>query len=404
MDSIVLTISDVAYRGKGVARMEDGFVVFVPGTLTGEQVEAVVRVRHRHFGEAELVQVLAPSPARMTPVCPLAPVCPGCRYQHVRYEEELRLKQAQFIDLLGRLGGLRAAPVLAPIASPLELGYRNKIVLHGSRRDSGAALGYFSEDNTSVIDVPACPLAVTPINELLSQLRSDTEFMAGLREHLRLTLRWTPTDGVKHWPERTPPGGADRNPDAWLRETTALGPLRVPRGSFFQVNAGAADRLLAEVSRLVKEAAPALVADLYCGVGVFALAAAAQGVGDIFGVDTDEPAILAARVNARELGLERARFEAIPAERGLERLPAGAGAKGMIIVDPPRAGLVKAVLRRIQAARFRHLVYVSCAPDTLARDLRLLAAMGYAVQSVRLVDMFPRTPYFESVTHLLRET
>ena len=395
--SVQLTITDVVYRGLGIGRL-DGCVVFVPGVLPAETVCVEITHRRKNFAEARLLDVLRPSPHRIAPVCPLAAVCPGCRYQHVEYEEELRLKHAQLANLLARMAGVPDPVVLPPVASPENLGYRNKIVLHGALQQGRATLGYVAEDNVSIIDVPACPLAVPALNAKLRDLRSDARFMAELKTPARVTLRHTPADGATWWIGPRQPAAAE------LTETTALGPLRVPRGSFFQVNPPVADLLTGRVFQMLKAIRPQSVIDLYCGVGGFALAAGRAAVPRILGIDSDAEAISAAGRNAATLGFDRIRFTAAPASRGLAKaLEAAGSADGLtLIADPPRAGLEKSVVRTILAGRPADVIYISCAADTLARDVKLLAEDGYGFANSQPVDMFPRTPYFESVTHLRR--
>ena len=393
-DTATLVVSDVVYRGKGLGRL-DGQVVFVPGVLPGETVEVRFTRRHKNYAEAGLIEVVSASPKRLAPACPLVSVCPGCCYQHADYEEELRLKQAQLANLLERQAKVSSSVCLPPVPSPKPLGYRNRISLHAAYDGSAAALGYIGEDNETVLDVPACPLAVAPLNERLAQLRADAGFMATLRTHRSLTLRHTRHDGAIHFLGKA---GAEK---PWLTETTLFGQVQVPRGSFFQVNHGVADRLLAAVMAILKDTPCRAVADLYGGGGVFALAAGRAGVPRVIGIDSDEAAIQAARQNARDHKLKNVEFVAQPASKGLKQVfrrvdPAGV----LLIVDPPRAGLEKPGIEAIGRSRPPEIVYVSCAADTMVRDIALLAAAGYRVVSSQLFDMFPRTPYFESLTRL----
>ena len=153
-DTATLTIADVVYRGKGLARM-DGQVVFVGGVLPGETVEVRFVRRHKNYSEAVLLDITDPSPKRIAPVCPLTTVCPGCCYQHADYGTEIVLKQAQLVNLLQRQVKVDPAICLPPVASPRSLEYRNRISLHASEDGSSKALGYIGEDNRTVIDVPA---------------------------------------------------------------------------------------------------------------------------------------------------------------------------------------------------------------------------------------------------------
>ena len=148
---ITLTISDLVYPGKGLARV-DGFVVFVGGVLPGETVRASICKRHKNYAEAELIEVLEESPDRKDAACPLFRICPGCCYQHVDYAYEIAAKQKQFIELLTRLGRVDPNSILGPIASPIYLGYRNKIILHADLSQKAAVLGYIGYDNIPPTD------------------------------------------------------------------------------------------------------------------------------------------------------------------------------------------------------------------------------------------------------------
>ncbi len=392
-DTVKLEIADVVYPGRGLARME-GCVVFLPGVLPGETVSARITRRRKSFAEAELIRIEDSSPHRIEPACPLAGTCPGCCYQHADYAEELRLKGEQFVNLLQRIGRIEEPPCLPTVPSPAPLGYRNKITLHASPDPGGGIrLGYFALDNRTVLDVPACPLAAAEINDLLGRLRSDGEFMAGLKGGETLSLRYTPLDGALHWTGGTSPARTR------LTETTCLGPLLVPSKSFFQVNLPIADALVRRLMEVLSEIRPSSVVDLYCGSGIFTLAAGKSGVSAVLGIDRNRPAIRAARANAREHDLPGVRFESMTAPAGIEYgLSPLKPAETALIADPPRAGLSRKIIARIVSHQPAALIYISCAPDTLARDAALLLEAGYRIESTQIFDMFPRTPYFESFT------
>jgi tRNA/tmRNA/rRNA uracil-C5-methylase (TrmA/RlmC/RlmD family) len=406
---VTLHVDDIAYGGKGVARLENGKVCFVPAVLPGETVNASIVEEHAGFTKARLIDIVTPSPFRIPPACPLAPApsslsapcsllsCPGCTYQHARYDEELRLKQHQFETLLVRQAGCAADVLQPPVPAPASLGYRNKMALHAQRDGKDVRLGYFAEDNTTVVDVPACPLALPALNERLAELRANPSFLAGLRDGATLTFRHTARDLAVWWR-----GEAKAN-DTWLVESTSLGPLAVPRGSFFQVNPAVAGLLLSHVMATLTAHPPRQVVDLFCGVGLFALAAAKLGVPSVIGADVDGPAMQAADYNARQLGLTGIRWSAGTARKILAAAGSGlAGTSTLLIVDPPRAGLGRNLVGAILGNPPERLLYVSCAPDTLARDLVGLREGGYRVERAQLFDMFPRTAHFESVTALRR--
>jgi tRNA/tmRNA/rRNA uracil-C5-methylase (TrmA/RlmC/RlmD family) len=397
-DRLTISITDIAYRGRALGRHE-GEVVFVYGALPGETVEVEVAALAKNFAEATLLRVLTPSPNRIEPACPLAAGCPGCRYQHVSYEAELAIKNGQLVNLLGRLARVDAAVCGAPVPSPFPAGYRNKIVLHAWMEEGERLLGYFSEDNRTVLDVPRCPLASDSINARLADLRADDAFMVSLETHNKVTIRETGFDGVQHWV-----GAVHDQGRPWLTERTPVGEVQVPRGSFFQVNRSVADLLLGEVDGHIRTIAPDSFVDVYGGVGLFAFMAGRQGVERVCSLDLDGASAEAGRHNARRLGLGNVEFVSGPAQKKLASvLMALRGGRTAVVVDPPRTGLEPGTLRTLVRGEPAGIIYVSCAPDTLARDLKQLAAAGYHVKQTRLFDMFPRTPFFETVTLLQRD-
>ncbi len=392
------TIEDVVYGGRGLARL-NGYVVFVPRVLAGERVRLEITRPHKTYAESRLLEVLAPSPHRRLAACPLAETCGGCAYQHMDYAEELRVKHRQLVQFFRPTAVAQGPDIFPPPAPSLPcLGYRNRITLHAAiQADHPPRLGYKASNNRTVVDVPVCPLARISINERLAALRADPHFFRSLRDGEHLTLRATATDGVLMWRNDTSPG-KER-----LTETTALGAIRVPRRSFFQVNGAVADCLLGWLMEFVRIRQPEIMLDLCCGVGMFSLAAARAGTPYTWGMDVDASAILAARSNARRLDCRGCAFETGSIERRLagvlSRLPLR---QTLILANPPRSGLSPAVIRHLIESEAALLVYISCAPDRLARDVARLSAGGWRVTRAQVFDMFPRTACFECVAVLER--
>ncbi len=404
---IDIEIARVAFGGDGVGHDESGKVVFVPGTLPGERIKALLVQEKDRYSRAELVRIITPSPQRITPACPYAiqpgtdnpgapRFCPGCCYQHLAYSDELELKNSQFRDFLERQAGIDPAEVCkSPVPSPEELNYRNKIVLHAQGERDFMQLGYFLSDNSSVLDVEECPLAKKPINELLRKQRSQTGFFHTLRDRMTVTFRHTEHDGAILWRNQA------KTNDKWLREETSLGTLAVPRGSFFQVNGSAAELLISEASSIIKRIAPDTVLDLFCGVGIFSFVAAKCGVKRVVGVDSDAGGITAAEYNAKQLKMKNCRFVRGDAAKNPDKFFRNVkGKSSLLLVDPPRKGLSQELIPCIEKNKMRYIIYISCAPDTLCRDLKELIKRGYRVKQTGLIDMFPRTSHFESVTLL----
>ncbi|MFA6569440.1 MAG: hypothetical protein WCS96_14610 [Victivallales bacterium] len=396
-----LEITDVAFGGNGLGR-KDGFVYFVPGTLPGELILAEETSRKKNFGTARLVEILRSSQNRIPPVCPLAcsPCknnksapgchrCPGCSYQHVKYEEEILIKNRHLENFISHNLKIDPATVTdTPVPSPSNSNYRNKIVLHFS----GTKLGYFAEDNTSVIDVENCPIAKNEINAGLSEVRKDLKKFSHASE---LTLRYTEKNGVQHWIDNRASTGT-------LEEETAFGTLEVPRKGFFQINLKCADLLAAEAVGIIKGLKVESLVDLYCGCGFFSMAACGSGIPGVYAADSDSESVSSAIINAARLGFEKScRFYAKSAEAFLADNTKKIGRDdSVLLLDPPRGGVSPKLRNLLIASGFRKLIYISCAPDTMARDMKLFCECGYVLKKARLFDMFPRTSHFETIAYL----
>jgi 23S rRNA (uracil1939-C5)-methyltransferase len=409
-----LTIESVAYRGRGVARL-DGWACFVDGVAPGEQVRVRVEKVHRNFLEARLLAVQHPSPDRIPPCCrlPSGTRVPGCVYDHLAYPAELAIKQRQLTDFLRRLPGIGDVTLAPPSPSPLDRHYRNKIVLHAQRRprEPHPRLGYYGDDNRTIVEIPACPLARVEINTALAAFRLGGDFRR-LRPDETVTFRWTATDGVIVW-------RGEHAPRQTLTEQALCGALELPADAFYQVNPEVATALVRQVVEwFTASGTPATppattagtdaprpdVLDLYCGAGVFALACAqVGGARCVAGIEAYAPALAAARANAARLGLSAASFTCQTMESAAAAgFGGGALSAATVIVDPPRQGLEPEVTRALAAARPSRIFYISCDPATLARDLKILLPTGYTLRLARLFDMFPRTAHFETAVWLDR--
>jgi tRNA/tmRNA/rRNA uracil-C5-methylase (TrmA/RlmC/RlmD family) len=227
-------------------------------------------------------------------------------------------------------------------------------------------------------------------------MREQPDWLKSLPRDCRVTFRCPPANGALWWHAKAANDGP-----RLLTEASCLGQLKVPRRSFYQVNPALANLLVEAVGTMIGELQPARVVDAFCGVGVFALAAAKAGIPEVCGFDTHSDAIGCARSNAQSLGLESCTFFTAPASQAFERINSAPGTT--LILDPPRAGLDAQTLEQICSLEPDHIIYISCAPDTLARDIRTLCeTRGYEHVSSRVFDMFARTAAFESLS-LLRK-
>ncbi len=380
MASETLRTSGFAYGGEAFGRLADGRICFFRGGVPGETAEIEVTVSKRSYARGEWLRAVESCPERIRCRCPLAPggtlrkFCPGCSYQQVDYSVETVWKQRQLSDFIVRGGIADAAVIGEPSPSPLRFGWRNRLKL----TRGGSDFGFFSEDNRTVVPVAHCPLAVPCIDAAISDHRTT--------DAVELYFRWTAADGaVVNEPRRIV-----------TEELPGFGTFKVPAGAFFQTNNSVAAALLEEAVSVLGGLNADRLLELYCGVGVFSLAAARR-LPDLrcFGVECDSGAVRNAVSNARERGVfDRCRFrvgdaaEVKPSDFG-GRLP------DVLLVDPPRRGLERKLAERIKTWRIPDIIYISCAPDTLARDLRLLGD-AYRLCRCRLFDMFPCTAHFET--------
>jgi len=406
---IELDITTVAFGGDGVGRI-DNFVVFVPFVVEGERVEAEIVEVKKRFATADLVRVITPSPLRVEPRCSYYMQCAGCQYQHVDYAHQLELKRNQIRDIFQRIGKIADPPVEPVVGSPRPYGYRNKIVVHGPGKP-----GFWTVRGRSIIAVDHCPIAREEINKKLAEVGAQH---AAPMQDKHLTIRcnsegqvWTYTETRRDRSELleceilTEPQAQSNISETVLGKT-----LQVPIGSFFQINADVIAAALERTRKIFTASGCNILVDAYCGVGLFALMLA-DLAKHVYGMELDERAIVAANANAASLGLKNYDFYAGSTDRLLfytlrQCLPAEALANGgkldetCLILDPPRSGCGRPVLKTLREQKPRKIIYVSCAPPMLARDIKELIAAGYALERVTPFDMFPQTAHCEAVAEL----
>ena len=366
MRVVDLIIEDVAFGGKGVGR-EHGKAIFVPYTIEGEQVSAEVIREKKQYAEAELLDVNESSPHRVEPRCPYFGRCGGCAYQHIDYEHQLAIKSRQVQDVLQRIGKFKDIPLRPIIPSPEQYGYRNRVTVHAQ----DDAIGFYRRDSHRLMDIEQCPISRDEVNRALAELRARARVRDG-----HYTLR-------------------------------ASSGARV----FSQTNAAVANTL----RNLIVDLVPAnqqLLIDAYCGAGFFAKVLLDK-FDRVVGIDWDKFAIEAAKQTATTketyiAGDVETELQQVGAVH-LNRPPrkdeyASDGrlksiAPTTLIVDPPATGLSPAVRNAILDLAPITLIYVSCNPATLARDLKELH-QRFIIESVTPLDMFPQTAEIEVVVHL----
>ena len=444
-DEIVVTVDRLTYGGQGIARTE-GLAVFVNGAAPCETVRTKVRRTFRRHVEADVVEIVEPSPDRIVPRCAhFREGCGGCTWQHVAYPAQLAAKQAAVKDSLERLGGFREVPLHPIVAAPDAFYYRNKMEF--AFHPNGTLGLHPREAWYDIIRLRECflesPLALDIVKAaqafveekriplyhprsregflrelcirhsrggketLLGIITSAGSFPEGeaMAKHLasvdpgiKAVVR-----GIRQSVEGAAPLAETQVllGDDHITETTAGLDFDIRLDTFFQTNSVQAERLVALVKQLAGDVNGSSVVDVYCGVGLFSLALAATGA-NVLGVEIVESAVAAARENARKNNVASAEFHAGDARKVLaDKLPAGLAPK-VLVLDPPRAGAGGKVMRRIARATPERIVYVSCNPTTLARDLVELSPYGYKMTAVTPIDLFPQTYHVETVVALER--
>ena len=437
-EQLELHIDDLAFGGAGVART-DGYVVFVQGAVPGDTVRAEVTKSKRSFGEARAVEVLEPGPDRVDPVADH----PGAPWQVLRYERQLEVKQAQVDDALRRLGHLDGFTLEPIVEAEQRWRYRNKLEYSfGSDPDGNSVCGFHAPGRWDrIVGMEDCLLASERGNEVRNRVaawcreeglsaydrRTSQGFLRNLvvREGRRTGLiqarlvtgpgefgvddlasasgadsfLWTTTDQLGE----TTHGGETEivTGSAYLEEELAGLRFRISPEAFFQTNTEMAERLYGIAGEYAALAGRERLFDLFSGIGTVGLTLSARAA-QLYGLEIVPEAVADAIENARLNEVEHAQFFAGDVRLAMRELVEMAGKPDVLVVDPPRAGLSKKVVRRIIEAAPRRIVYVSCNPTTLAPNAAQLAEAGYALRRVRPVDMFPQTPHIECVALLER--
>jgi tRNA/tmRNA/rRNA uracil-C5-methylase (TrmA/RlmC/RlmD family) len=338
-------IDDVAFGGEGVGRVE-GKTVFVPFTIDGEQIEATIIERKKRFDRARLGTVIVQSPDRIEPACEYFGHCGGCDYQHIAYHHQLEIKHRQVRQLLERIGKLPQIDVLPTVACPSPFGFRNRITVHSA----GGRIGFFEKNSRTVVDVKRCAIALPAVNRELEKLRAT-----GLSDGKHRTLR---APEVSH--------------------------------TFTQTNDFVAAALFDYVAQKVKGES---LLDAYCGSGFFAHPLA-KTMQIVIGIDWNENAI----ESARKTALPNENYVCDDVGAAIESL-IRENRPQTVILDPSADGIEDRVVRALTGDPPPRLIYVSCNPAALARDLAGLKQF-YHIREIQPFDMFPQTAEIETVAVL----
>jgi 23S rRNA (uracil1939-C5)-methyltransferase len=436
-EELELRVDSLAQGGRGVARTGEGFVVFVSGGLPGDLVRARIGKSKRSHAEAATIELLEPAPERIPDHCTHgSEPCPGSPWQGLPYELQLRHKQEQVQEALKRLGGFEEVDCEPIVPAVEQWRYRNKLEYSfGPDREApgGLALGFHARGRWDrVNDIEDCMLGSEANNAARNAVRDwarrevipayDPRSRVGalrnlvVREgrrtgqiHTRLV---TTADGVPRPPTDMhtivdgDSGGTDGPTgvlgEEHLHERLCGLDLTVSATAFLQTNTETAELLYGVAREYAALSGRERLFDLFCGVGTIGLAMAGDA-SEVWGLEAVPEGTADAEANAEANGIGNARFRAADARLGIRPLVEEAGRPDVVVVDPPRAGLSRKIVRRLLECEAERIVYVSCNPTTLAPNARqIVDDGGYRLRRVRPVDMFPQTPHIEAVALLER--
>ena len=365
---VKIKIDNIAFGGEGVGRVED-FVVFVPLVIEGEEVEAKIIEVKKSFARGELVKIIKPSKIRINAECEYFGDCGGCQYQHISYDEQLKIKQKQITDLFNRIGGFSQDKVAPVIACPQTFNYRNRILIRSQWNGKAKKLlvGFRKRNSHWVVEINDCKIAEPALNKQIPKVRENPPKRGGIKINLRVT------------------------PEDWS----------VPDHSFFQTNFFILPKMVDQVRKIFKSNDSEYLIDTYCGVGFFAIELA-NLTKQFVGVESDKLAIKAAQENSIKFGATNGEFIDGRTEDLLpELLKKFSPNKTSVILDPPRKGCAPSAIEQLRKVKPSQIIYISCHPATLARDLNILCSEGvYKLERVYPIDMFPHTQHIECITDL----
>jgi 23S rRNA (uracil1939-C5)-methyltransferase len=438
-----VTITDLTDTGDGVGRAQER-VIFVPDTVVGDRV--LVRLVHvkAKYAHGIITELLQPSSHRIRPSCIVADKCGGCQWQHIDYQYQLQAKRNQVIQALERIGGFEIPPVDEVLAAPSPLGYRNKATYPmGISATGQVKAGYYQKGSHQLINLNQCPVQDARLNPLLAQVKQDIQSRGwqiynekqhkGQIRHLGLRIGrrtgeilltlvvkdWNLpgiTEQAQEWLRRYPQLVGvclNRNPQRtnaifgdetrpiagkpYLLEKFAGLEFQVRPDTFFQVSTETAEALLQIIAQHLNLQGHQLLLDAYCGIGTLTLPLARQ-VRQAVGLEVQPEAVEQAILNAQHNHITNVSFQTGAVEKLLPQMDIK---PDVVLLDPPRKGCDRAVIDALLQSLPPRIVYVSCKPATLARDLKLLCQTGkYTLTRVKPADFFPQTAHVECAAFL----
>jgi len=439
--TVEITIDNYGHEGEGVGRIE-GFAVFIPEALKGETVRIRITEVRKNFARGEVLEILKPAVERIKPPCPVYQQCGGCQLQHMNYQAQLALKRQQVVDAVERIGGLSGITVHPVLGMKDPWYYRNKVQYPFGMDGGQTVMGFYRKGTHDIVNLDSCQLQPMVTNWVATKIRElavkyqvsiyNEQTGTGLLRHLLIKKGFKTGEMMVVLVTNGPdfPDGpkiaaelmsafpnvksvvqninTNRGNVILGRETRVIAgeptindildglKFKISARSFFQVNPEQAEVLYHKAVEYAGLTGTETVLDAYCGVGSLTLFLARQAK-EVYGIEVVPEAIRDAEANAALNQLKNVRFLVGETEKVLPELVNQGVRFDVCVVDPPRSGCERSVLESFAANGVGRIVYVSCNPSTLARDLKILTELGYEVREIQPVDMFPQTYHVECV-------
>ena len=443
-DKIEVIIEDLTHDGAGVAKV-DGYPLFIPGTLPGEKVNVHILKTLKKYGFAKLLDIVEPSPSRVTPPCHVFPICGGCQLQHLSYESQLIQKRKSVRDVMDRIAKLPDVPVHEVKGMDDPWRYRNKSQIPFDTENDRIITGFYKARTHQIVDTDVCLIQTKEADELMTLLKYKLQQLGietynehthkGMLRHLVVRKarqtgqvmvilvtrhrKFPQKEAVVELIRKELPDVTSIMQNINTENTNVImgnemvtlhgadviidkigdTEFEISARSFYQVNPEQTEVLYQQALEYANLTGNETVIDAYCGIGTISLFLAKQAK-EVYGVEIVPQAIEDAKRNAEINGITNTHFEAGPAEEIIPKWYAQGKKFDVLVVDPPRKGCDEKLLETILKYKPRKIVYVSCNPGTLARDLRILEDGGYRTKEIQPVDMFPHSSHIECVCHL----
>lgn len=416
-------IVGMASEGQGIVRQE-GLVTFIPYTAQGDKVHYRIVQQKKNFAIGQLLDIIDPSPERTTPLCQYYEICGGCQLQHINYTAQVEYKRKWIEDALRKIGKFQDLTVPPVTPANLQWAYRRRVNLVLRRHEDAFQAGYVATDNKSLVVVENCPIftkekdpILKAVQEISSLLKSSDPFDG------KVTILKSNDGYITHFHFRNMPENVFVILSSCIktypfitgilatsqRQSFEFGNIETscqidnlsfdftPK-TFIQNHPEQSLNIYKTIENVAERLKPKSTLDLYCGIGISSLLLAKLG-GKVKGVELNPQSIELAKLNAKKNHLGHAQFVIADVEKVLAQLLEN-DKPDLIVVNPPREGLSPAVTKILGSKPAKTLLYISCMPSTLARDLKILCENGYKISSVQAFDMFPQTVHVETLVVL----